>query len=155
MLVRGRISSGSTKEKAGTLANCIQNHIRLIEKFAPPEHKKERQARYYNYGMLAEYQKPLHALLCAISECKDRTQEGEMAQSLKVLFYKMKDFYDPKQRLSLDQAREDRELRRRLRRALLIFYKKEETVDSEILSYLQEQRVAGLESRRKEMSQPE
>ncbi len=127
----------------------IQNQIRAIEKFAPREYTKERQVHYYNYGILTEYQKPLHDLLKAISDCKGPAQKGDTAQLLKALFCKTKDFYDPKQRLSPDQAIEDRELRRRLRQVLLIFYKRERTADSEIRSYLQELTGGEKESRPK------
>jgi hypothetical protein len=137
-LVRWSISSGSRKQEAGTLPEGIQNEMMAIEKFAPREYTKERRVHYYNYGILPEYQKPLHDLLSAISECKGLAQKGDTTQLLKALFCKMKGFYDPKQRLSVDQAIEDRELRRRLRQVLLIFYKKEKTADSEIRSYLHE-----------------
>jgi hypothetical protein len=154
MLVRWGISSGSRKENAGILPDDIQNQIRVIEKFAPREYRKERQAHYYNYGMLAEYKKPLHGLLRTISACKDPAEKGDVGQLLKALFYRMKGFYDPKQRLSLDQAIEDRELRRRLRRALLIFYREEKTTDSEIRSCLQGLRDGGQESSQKDIDSP-
>jgi hypothetical protein len=145
--VRWSFSSGSRKQEAGTLPDGIQNQIMAIEKFAPREYRKERQVHYYNYGILTEYQKPLHNLLNTISECKGPAQKGDTAQLLKALFCKMKDFYDPKQRLSLAQAIEDRELRSRLRQVLLIFYKKEKTADSKIRSYLQELTGGEKESR--------
>jgi hypothetical protein len=137
-LVRWRISSGSRKQEAGTLPEGIQNRITAIEKFAPRVYTRERRVHYYNYGILVEYQKPLHNLLNAISECKGLAQKGDTAQLFKALFCKMKGFYDPKQRLSVDRAIEDRELRRRLCQVLPIFYKKEEITDSEMRSYLQE-----------------
>jgi hypothetical protein len=148
-LVRWSISSGPRKQELGTLPEGIQNQVRAIEKFAPREYAKERRVHYYNYGILAEYQKPLHDLLSAISECKGPAQKGDTVQLLKALFCRMKGFYDPKQRLSLDQAIEDRELRRRLRQVLLIFYKKEKTADSEIRSCLQELAGGEKESRPK------
>jgi hypothetical protein len=148
-LVRWSISSGSRKQEAGALPEGIQNQIRAIEKFAPREYTKERRVHYYNYGILAEYQKPLHNLLNAISECKGLAQKGDTAQLFKALFCEMKDFYDPKHRLSVDQAIEDWELRRRLRQVLLVFYKKEKTADSEIRSYLQELAGGENESRPK------
>ncbi len=131
------IFSGPRGEKAGDLPEEIQNLIRGIEKFAPREHREERRVHYYNYGMLKEYQKPLQELLSAISEGRALAQTENKAQLLKSLFHGMKGFYDRKGRLSLEQAVEDRELRRKLSRVLLIFYKKEKTADSEIRSCLQ------------------
>jgi hypothetical protein len=148
-LVRWSISSGSRRREADSLPEGIQDQVRVIEKFAPRQYTKERRVHYYNYGILGEYQKPLHELLNAVCECKGFAQKGETAQLLEALFYKVKGFYDPKRRLSLEEAIEDRELKRRLRQVLLIFYQKEKTADQEIQSYLQELRGREKEKKQK------
>jgi len=71
------------------------------------------------------YLNPLSSLLNLISQEK-RIQEDEEA-FVSELFMKLKDFYDVKQRLSLPEAIQDRNLQRRFVQLFLIFYGTKDT----------------------------
>ena len=66
------------------------------------------------------YQKPLLALLEGIIERKHF--DTDRNAFYRVLFQKLKDFYDPKDKLSDDDAMDDMSLRRKFRDLLLFFY---------------------------------
>ena len=85
--------------------------IDLIEKFAPKKNLSERECFYYNYRIMAPYRKPLLALLETISRRKQL--EHEAADFAGSLFLKLKDFYDPKDRLSMAEAIEDKGLKKK------------------------------------------
>ena len=94
--------------------------IDIIEAFAPKEHPSEREACYYNYRMMALYRKPLLVLLETISQ-RDRMKADPTAFA-RDLFLRLKDFYDPRNRLSLKQAIRDRDLLQKFRDLFLYFY---------------------------------
>ena len=94
--------------------------IKKIEKFAPRRYRSEREMFYYNYKILAQYVEPLIALLETVSEFR-RLREEEAVFS-RELFFCLKDFYDIKGRLSLEQALEDYNLYRRYVDLFMFFY---------------------------------
>lgn len=94
--------------------------IMAIERFAPKRHKKEREVYYYNYRIMGQYNKPLMALLVALSKRKRLDEEPDVF--IPELFFRVKQFYDIKDKLSLANALEDRELLRRFQSLLLYFY---------------------------------
>ncbi len=96
--------------------------IKKIEKFAPKRYRSEREMYYYNYRILGQYVEPLIALLERISEFK-RLREEEAVFS-RELFFCLKDFYDLKDKLSIQQALEDNNLYRRYVDLFMFFYGK-------------------------------
>ena len=125
------IFSDRKRERQGNIRDEINDLIRRIEKFAPRKYRSERASRYYNYQLLDPYLKALYSLLSAISKKQDLKDEKE--DFIREIFLKLKDFYDPKKRLSLTEAIEDKNLLRRLAQIFLIFYgikdlKKEELI---------------------------
>ena len=94
--------------------------IDLIEKFAPKQYRSERDSYYYNYKIMAPYRKPLLSLLENILQRQELV--SETAESAKDLFLKLKDFYDPKDRLSMAVATEDTSLKKKFREIFLFFY---------------------------------
>jgi hypothetical protein len=104
--------------------------IDLIEKFAPKQYRSERDSFYYNYRIMAPYRKPLLSLLEKIS--RRQQHEGEPSDFAWDLFLKLKDFYDPKDRLSMDEAIEDKGLKKKFREIFLFFYGTKEPPDMNI-----------------------
>jgi hypothetical protein len=94
--------------------------IMAIERFAPKGHKKERKVYYYNYRIMGQYSKPLMALLVTLSKRKRLDEEPDVL--IPELFFRVKQFYDIKDKLSLAEALEDRELLRRFQNLLGYFY---------------------------------
>jgi hypothetical protein len=120
------IFSGRKKEKTGTLRDDIEKQIKGIERFAPKQYRSEREMYYYNYQMMDLYLKPLFALLGIILEGKGRVaKEGESVFAGR-LFFKLKDFYDPKGKLTLEEAIQDLNLKRKLQQVFVIFYNRKE-----------------------------
>jgi hypothetical protein len=95
--------------------------ISRIERFAPKEYRTERDSHYYNYRMLKPYVSPLLVLLVEISK-HSRLDEDTIL--LKGLFERLKGVYDPRNRLSLEEASKDPGLRRKFMDMLLYFYGK-------------------------------
>jgi hypothetical protein len=93
--------------------------ISRIERFAPKEYRRERDSHYYNYRMLKLYVSPLLVLLVELSK---HSRLDEDAIFLKDLFERLKGVYDPRNRLSLDEATRDPGLRRKFMDMLLYFY---------------------------------
>lgn len=124
------IFSDGKREKKGRFQDDINHLIKGIEKFAPKKYKDERESFYYNYGLLDDYLNPLFALLQVISQ--QQTISGNETDFTGELFMKLKDFYDPKAKLSLDEAILDNSLKKRLGQVLLIFYNKEDIKMGEI-----------------------
>ena len=93
--------------------------ISKIERFAPKQHRVERDSHYYNYRTLNPYVKPLLALLTEISN-HNRLNDDTIL--LRGLFEKLKAFYDPKDRLSLTEAYKDPGLKRKFVNMLSYFY---------------------------------
>ena len=122
------------KGKRIRFQNDIDYLIKEIEKFAPKKYKDERESFYYNYVSLGDYLRPLSALLQVISQ--QRPNSGNEADFISELFMKLKDFYDPKEKLSLAEAISDNSLKKRLGQVLLIFYNKKDIKMVDIESYL-------------------
>lgn len=108
--------------------------IKKIEKFAPRQYRAEREMYYYNYGILKKYVNPLIALLEKISQFK-RLRDEEVVFSQE-LFLCLKNFYDLKQRLSLEQALEEYNLYRRYVDLFTFFYGRKGPDISELRSWL-------------------
>ena len=70
--------------------------------------------------MMASSKKPLLALLETVSQVK--RQKAEPDDHTHTLFLQLKDFYDPKGKLSLPEALGDKNLIRRLRDLFVFFY---------------------------------
>jgi hypothetical protein len=94
--------------------------IKVIERFAPREYESEREIHYYNYEIISLYLKPLVNLLKTISQ-RNRYLDDQDRFACE-LFLRLKAFYDPKDRLSLDEAKKDANLLRRFRDLFTIFY---------------------------------
>jgi hypothetical protein len=120
------IFSGRKKEKTGTLRDDIEEQIKGIERFAPRQYRSEREMYYYNYQMMDLYLIPLFALLESILEGKRRAKELEESALTGQLFVKLKDFYDPRGKLTLQEAVQDIGLKRKLQQLFVIFYNRKE-----------------------------
>ncbi len=118
------IFSGRKREKKSTELNQMSEQIKRIEKFAPRKYKPERASFYYNYQLMDAYVKPLSALLALLSQNQrlHSDEEGMISE----LFLKLKDFYDVRQRLSVAEAIQDKNLQRRFVQLFLIFYDKKD-----------------------------
>ena len=127
------IFSGRKGEKKSTELDQMSEQIKGIEKFAPRKYKSERASFYYNYQLMDAYIKPLSALLTVLSQ-KQRLHSDE-EDFISELFLRLKDFYDVKQRLSVAEAIEDKNLERRFIQLLLIFYDQKDVV--KFKSYLE------------------
>jgi hypothetical protein len=103
--------------------------ISKIERFAPKQYRPERESHYYNYRMLNPYVSPLLVLLTEIS---NYGRLNEDAILLKGLFEKLKEFYDPRHRLSLTEASKDRSFRRKFVDMLSYFYGEKGTSEEDL-----------------------
>lgn len=108
--------------------------INVIEGFAPREHLSQREAFYYNYKMMTSSRKSLMALLEVLSESK--SYKADPGKHACVLFGRLKNFYDPKQTLSPEEAFVDRNLIRKFRDLFLLFYGRENLSFEEIERWL-------------------
>jgi hypothetical protein len=131
--VKWDIFSGRKRERKSVELDKINEQIKRIEKFAPRKYKSERASFYYNYQLMDAYFKPLSALLAVLSQ-KQRLHTDEEGM-VSALFLKLKDFYDVKQRLSVAEAMQDKNLQRRFIQLFLIFYDQKDVV--KIKSYLE------------------
>lgn len=104
--------------------------IDLIEKFAPKQYRTERDSFYYNYRIMAPYRKPLLSLLETIP--RRQQLEGDPADFAGGLFLKLKDFYDPKDKLSMAEAIKDTGLKKKFREIFLFFYGTKELPDMDM-----------------------
>jgi len=121
--------------RRGKPKDRFDEHIHVIETFAPREHLSEREAFYYNYKMMASTGKSLLALLETLSQKKRLgTDPGEHARAL---FIHLKDFYDPKQTLSLAEALGDKNLMRRFRDLFFLFYGRKKIPREEMEGWLE------------------
>jgi len=98
----------------------IDEVIEAIEKFAPRQHRSDREVFFYNYRIQGLYFHPLLALLETVLQRK--TMRGEDSAFERELFTKLKAFYDPKDKLTLSQAAEDWGMKRKYSELLLFFY---------------------------------
>jgi hypothetical protein len=131
--VRWDIFSGRKREKKGGELDQMNEQIKRIEKFAPRKYKSERATFYYNYQLMGAYVKPLSDLVGLISQ-RERLHNDE-ERFISELFVRLKDFYDVKQRLSVTEAIQDKNLQRRFTQLFLIFYDQKDVV--KLKSYLE------------------
>ena len=122
------------REKKGKPKDDVDRLIQTIERFAPREHRSERDAYFYNYKMMVLYLKPLMALLETLSQ-KNRLK-NDQDNLARELFLKLKDFYDPRDRLTLAEAVEDTSLKKKFRQLFLFFYGKKDLTAEEIKGWL-------------------
>ncbi len=120
--------------KRGKAKDSFDEFINVIETFAPREHLSSREAFYYNYKMMSSCRKSLSALLETLSQNKRlKTDPGGHARTL---FHQLKNFYDPKETLSLKEALLDKNLIRRFRDLFMLFYGREKLSREEIEGWL-------------------
>ena len=108
--------------------------IDVIEAFAPREHQSEREVYYYNYRIMDPYKPSLLALLETASQIsRFRTDpDGHGRQ----LFVRLKAFYDIRDKLSMEEAVQDRSLIRRFRDLLIYFYGRKDLSGDDIKEWL-------------------
>ncbi|NQU14972.1 MAG: hypothetical protein HQ561_12540 [Desulfobacteraceae bacterium] len=114
------IFSGRRRSRGGDKKDATYEVIQIIERFAPKEYSSEREVHYYNYKMLGPYLRPLLALLELLSQ-RQRLQDDRPV-FVRELFLRLKDFYDPKNRLSPAEATSDGGLVKRFSELFLFFY---------------------------------
>ncbi len=108
--------------------------IHSIETFAPREYLSKREMFYYNYKIMPSSRKSLGLLLETLSQKNHlKTDPGEHAHAL---FLHLKDFYDPKETLSLKEALSDKNLMRRFRDLFVFFYNRKKISHEEIEGWL-------------------
>ncbi|MCG6880008.1 MAG: hypothetical protein LJE96_12790 [Deltaproteobacteria bacterium] len=120
--------------KRGKAKDPFDAFINVIEGFAPREHLSQREAFYYNYKMMTSSRKSLLALLETLSEHK--SYKADHGKHACVLFKRLKNFYDPRESLSPEEALVDRNLIRRFRDLFLLFYGRENLSFEEIERWL-------------------
>ena len=108
----------------------IGGAVEIIEKFAPKQYRSEREMFFYNYKIMQPYPKPLLAFLETVSQ-RNRL-ESDPAAFEREVFVKLKDFYDPKDRLSPAEAVEDKGLVKKFREVFLFFYDRRDLVSEDI-----------------------
>ncbi len=126
---------GKKREARDREREEIRKLVRRIEKTAPRTFRRDRADRYYNYQQIRAYVRPLRLLLEALADRK-RFVEDEGA-AVRVLFHRLRDFYDVRGRLGLEEALEDVRLRRKLTHLLLIFYGRKGLSGSQLASLLE------------------
>ncbi|HKI50161.1 MAG TPA: hypothetical protein VKA69_12590 [Desulfobacteria bacterium] len=120
--------------KRGKEKDSFHVFINVIEAFAPKKYLSQREIFYYNYKMMASCRKSLLALLEVLSnhQCL-KTEPGEHGRAL---FLQLKNFYDPKDTLSLKEALADKNLNRKFRDLFIFFYGREKLSLEEIEGWL-------------------
>jgi hypothetical protein len=119
------IFSHRRRYKKSKADDNVDKLIKVIEKIAPKKYRSERDLFYYNYKIMGLYRKPLLALLETISHKSHF--DNDKGTFVRELFLKLKDFYDPKDKLSLTEAINNNELMKKFREIFLFFYEKKET----------------------------
>jgi len=120
--------------KRGKAKDSFDEFINVIETFAPREHLSSRETFYYNYKMMPSCRKSLPALLETLSWNKHlKTDPGEHARAL---YLQLKNFYDPKETLSLREALSDKNLIRKFRDLFMFFYGRKKLSREEIEAWL-------------------
>lgn len=114
----------------------IEHFVRLIEAFSPKEYNTERRTHYYNYHTIAVYRKPLLSLLEILS--RSPSLRDDLGVTTREIFLKLKNFYDPKNRLTLAEAVADTQLRSKFNDLLLYFYGRKRPSVDEIAASLNE-----------------
>ena len=128
------------KGKRSQKKDEIDKVIDIIENYAPKKYRSEREAFYYNYRIMAPYPKPLLSLLQAVSH--RRLLNGDYSDFVQELFFKLKAFYDPKDKLSLAEATQDMSLKRKFRELFLFFYDKRDISEQEMEGWLKDIKLA-------------
>jgi len=124
------------KQKARKANDDTDPSIPVIEKFAPREYRKQRELFFYNYRMLSLYRKPLTALLETL--CQIKRLDTDPVGFRREIFLRLKAFYDPRDRLSLEEAKRDAGLKRKLKDIFLFFYGKRAVSSGEIDEWIEE-----------------
>jgi hypothetical protein len=128
------IFASRRREKKGKPKDDIDRLIENIERFAPREHRSQREVFFYNYKMMGPYLKPLLGLLETVSQ-RNRLK-ADQAGLARELFLDLKNFYDPRDRLSMAEAVEDRSLRKKFRELFLFFYGRKDLASEDIKAWL-------------------
>lgn len=118
--MKWEVFSGLNREIRDKRLEEIRGLSKRIERFAPPRYRKERFSRYYNYQMIEAYVGPLLELLRVVSKPK-QLREDEQGTT-RLLFLRLKDFYDVRDRLSLEESLEDERLLKQMAQLLVFFY---------------------------------
>jgi hypothetical protein len=96
--------------------------IEILEKHAPPRYREERESFYYNYRSITAYRRPLMSLLDLLSKKKDQALSDD--SYAREVFGRLKDFYDPKGRISLEEAQKDINLKKKFQDLFRLFFDK-------------------------------
>ena len=121
-------------KRKGKAKDGFDELIDIIETFAPRAFLREREVFYYNYKMMSSCKKSLLTLLETVSRVKRlKTDPDDHACEL---FLKLKNFYDPREKLSLAQALADRNLSRRFEHLFVFFYGRQNLSHEEIMGWL-------------------
>ncbi len=113
----------------------IRDLIQRIEKKAPIQYRKDRTDIYYNYSQIRAYVRPLRLLLGAVADRE--TLAREEGKAVRTLFLRLRDFYDVRGRLSMDEAILDLRLRRKLAHLLLVFHDRKDIAGDRLSAYLE------------------
>ncbi|MFH0844020.1 MAG: hypothetical protein V1930_00975 [Pseudomonadota bacterium] len=124
----------------GTILEHMDLVIRRIEAFAPRKHRSKRELFYYNYRVLKAYVNPLQRLLEVIAEGKKMEDRKGGAFTWK-LFTRLKDFYDPNQRLSIGEAILARSLKIKMSELFLFFYDVTDMTTGKVEKILEQQKA--------------
>ncbi len=115
--------SGFRRKKKVEPQDEIDRLAAVIEQFAPRDHRPARESFYYNYKSIGLYFKPLAALLRIIAERKQAGSDGRAFGTQ--MFLRLKEFYDPRGKLSEEEALADPGLRKKYAELFRFFYGEE------------------------------
>ena len=101
----------------------IDGLIERIEKHAPKKYREKREIFYYNYRIMGLYKKPLIELLQTLAQRNHKNLSSEEIAG--GIVEKLKNFYDPKDKLSLEEALNDRGFLKKHREIYSFFYGRE------------------------------
>ena len=128
---------GKRRKKTKTLEDDpVGEVVEVIEKFAPKGYRSERDMFFYNYKIMQPYPKPLLAFLETV--CQKERLQSEPDIFRREIFVKLKDFYDPRDRLSREEAVKDRELIKKFREVFLFFYDEKDLTSEDVRELLKE-----------------
>lgn len=111
-----------TRRKKSLKKDEFDRLIDILEKRAPPKYRQERESFYYNYRSIAAYRRPLMSLLDLLSKKKDQALSDDSYAH--EVFGRLKDFYDPKGRISLEEAQRDMNLKKKFHDLFRFFFDK-------------------------------
>lgn len=114
----------------------VDHFVKILERRSPRRYSQERLIHYYNYRTIPAYRKPLLSLLEVLSSRP--SLQDDQGLGVREIFLKLKDFYDPKDRLALSEAVADSRLRTKLRHLLLCFYGKSAPSGPEVDRFLKD-----------------